>query len=218
MVPAVGNNVTVSVASSDWMVPGQKVVVQGPATFTVVSLPNSQSAVLQFAGYVDDVAPTTTITAGASVGPSGTQPALPSTTPLKVYAAGTPYQLTVTSQLLDFGTTDPSLAITTPGTWLILARARIDYNAATFAAVRTVTLKLRRTNNTASDIADSTAAFKTQIITTLTFTAAILDLQPIIYTTSNSNDVLEIWGSIDTGPTAGSIDAVEASIVAIRLS
>lgn len=76
VVPAVGANVTVSVADSSWMVIGEKVVVQGPATFQVISLPTVNSAVLKFMGYVDDVAVGATIVAGASVGPSGSQPSV----------------------------------------------------------------------------------------------------------------------------------------------
>jgi hypothetical protein len=119
--------------------------------------------------------------------------------------------------LLNFGTTDPSLTITSAGVWLILARVRIDYTGSTFLAVRTGTLKLRRTNNTAADIANSSCQFLTDIITTLTYTLDVIDLPPIIYTTTNANDIIEIWGDISVVPTAGSIDASEASIVAIKL-
>lgn len=76
VVPAIGSNVTVSVASSDWMVVGQKVITEGPATFEVISKPTSQSAVLEFKGYTDDVAPTTTVPSGSSVGPSGVEPSV----------------------------------------------------------------------------------------------------------------------------------------------
>lgn len=137
---------------------------------------------------------------------------------LSVYASGTAYALTATAAKLDFGTTDPSLTITGVGTWLLSGRVRLDYNAATFAAVRTATLKLRRTNNTAADVANSSTGFKTQIITTLTYTAGIIDLPPVIYTTTNTNDVIEIFGSVDVVPTAGSFDAVEASIMALRIA
>jgi hypothetical protein len=136
---------------------------------------------------------------------------------LTVYAAGTTYSLTATDALLDFGTTDPSLTITSAGTWLLLARVRIDYNAATFAAVRTIILKLRRTNNTAADITNATTSAKTQIITALTYTMGSYVIPPVIYTTANTTDIIQIWGSIDVVPTAGSIDAVGAEIVAIRL-
>ncbi len=137
---------------------------------------------------------------------------------LTVYAAGTAYSITTSQALLDFGTTDPILTISEPGTYLILATARLDYNGATFAAVRNATLKLRRTNNTAADVTGATTTFQTQIITTLSFTAFSGPIPPVIYTTANNNDIIQMFGGIDTGPTAGSLDAVAASIVAIKLA
>ena len=137
---------------------------------------------------------------------------------LTVYASGTAYALTNTAALLDFGTTDPSLTITQPGTYLILARAELDYNGATFAASRTVTLKLRRTNNTAADITNSPLVAKTEVTTTVTATFGDFVLPPVIYTTANNNDIIQIFGDVDTVPTAGSLDASSADIIAIRLT
>lgn len=243
-IPVFGNNVTIAVGVSSWAGVNQPIFISDPAgvkfaSFEVVSIPSSTSLEITPYGYAGDSVNPATLDTGSTVSPSGTQPAGPiaiagggtgSTTAttaraalgvgganLSVYASGTAYQLTNTSALLDFGTTDPTLTITSAGVWLILARARIDYTGATFAAVRTGTLKLRRTNNTAADLANSSGSFLTDIITTLTYTLAVIDLQPIIYTTTNSNDVIELWGDISVVPTAGSIDASEASIVAIKL-
>lgn len=130
-------------------------------------------------------------------------------------AAGTAYALTGTAALLNFGTTDPEIIITTPGKYQLFARVRIDYNGATFAANRTVTIKIRRTNNTAADIVS--AAFKTEIITTQSHTAMVLMLPITIYETDNIDDNLELFGSVSTLPSAGSIDAVEAELVATRI-
>lgn len=134
------------------------------------------------------------------------------------YAVGTAYQLTNTAAQLNFGTTDPGITIARPGTYLILARARIDYTGATFAAVRTVTIKLRRTNNTAADLTNGSSVLLTEIITTLTYTAGHVVIPPVIYTTTRNDDIIQIFGSIDVVPSAGSIDATEAEIVAIPLS
>ena len=137
---------------------------------------------------------------------------------LTVYAVGTAYSLTNTAALLNFGTTDPSLTITEPGTYLILSRAELDYNGATFAASRTVTLKLPRTNNTAADLTNGTLVAKTEIVTTVTATMGDFGLPPVIYTTANNNDIIQIFGDVDTVPTAGSLDASSAEIIAIRLN
>jgi hypothetical protein len=215
VIPAVGATVTVAVVTSAWIVLNQNIVFEGPATFQVTAIPGASSVTVQFLGYALDLAPGITISSGVKVGPAGSQPAL---TRLSVYAAGTAYQLTNTAALLNFGTTDPSLTITSAGTWLILARVRYDYNAATFAAVRTVTTKLRRTNNTAADLTNGSSQWLTEIITTLSYTAMILDLQPIVYTTTSATDVIEIFGDVNTVPSAGSLDAVEACILAIKLT
>ena len=137
---------------------------------------------------------------------------------LTVYAVGTAYQLTNTAALLNFGTTDPVITITKPGTYLLLSRAELDYNGATFAASRTVTLKLRRTNNTAADVANALLTVGTEIVTTVTNTFGDFALPPVIYTTVNSNDIIQLFGDVSVVPTAGSLDAVSADIVAIRLT
>lgn len=239
VVPAVAASVAITVASSAWMTVGQDVFVEGAGYFSV----DSKADDTHFTGTYLDVAGNTntgnTVNAGAAVSPSG--PAMTDPLPvdqggtnsatatlaraalgvgganLTVYAAGTVYSLTNTAALIDFGTTDPSLVITAPGVWLILARARIDYTGATFAAVRTGALKLRRTNNTAADVSNSPCGFLTDIITTLTYTLGTFNLPPVIYTTTNSDDIIQLWGSISTVPSAGTLDVSEASVVAIKL-
>lgn len=135
-----------------------------------------------------------------------------------VYSAGTAYTLTATPALLDFGTTDPSITLPTPGTWLIYGRAKIDYTGATFAAVRTVPIKLRRINNTAADLTNGSVTQSTNIVTTLTCTMGEFVIPPIIYITTNSDDNIQLFGSVSVLPTAGTIDVNEASIVAIRIA
>lgn len=135
----------------------------------------------------------------------------------QVYASGTAYSLTNTSTALDFGTTDPSVTLAQPGTYIIFSRANLKYTGATFAASRTVTLKLSRTNNDAADVTNATATFLTDIITTLTYTAGIIQLPPVLYTTSNDSDIITIKGDVSVVPSAGSLDVIAAEIIAIRL-
>jgi hypothetical protein len=40
----------------------------------------------------------------------------------------------------------------------------------------------------------------------------------VLYTTTNTDDAIALFGSLDVVPSAGSLDAVEASIVAVRLA
>lgn len=221
VVPAAdgATTVTVSVLSSDWMVAGQPIFIGGlGGTFKVSSVPDSQHVVVVYQNYPSNVNAGSTVVSGSEVTPSGFQPAaptLPAVDPISSYASGTAYSLTTTPAQIVFGTVSPQITITAVGTWMIHGRIRIDYNAATFAAVRNVTLKARRTNNTPGDLANCTAGFKTQIITTLTYTAQIVELPPVAYVTALTTDIIQLWGSIDTGPTAGSIDAVQAEIVAV---
>lgn len=241
-IPAIGADVGLLVANNTWVAVGEVIFASDGVdwgTFRTVGTSGTTGITATFLGAPGDAAPAAIIGTGGKVTPAGAPQSTPlpiasggtnastvqaaitnlglKKTPLSVYAAGTAYQLTATQALLNFGTTDPSLTIDAPGVYLLLARVRIDYTGATFADEELVTIKLRRTNNTAADLTNSSASFLTQIITTLSHTAQVMDLPPIIYTTTNSNDVLEMWGACVDLPSAGSIDAVEASIVAVRL-
>lgn len=132
-----------------------------------------------------------------------------------VTASGTAYSLTASSATLDFGTTDPTITLTQPGTYLIIARVDSKYTGATFVANQTLNFKLRRTNNTPTDLV--TTAITTRIITTITDACFVGNLPSFVYTTSNSNDILEIAGFLSAVPSIGSIDVIEANIVAVKL-
>lgn len=237
-VPAISGSVSVPVANSSWITVGQDVFVEGAGYFNV----SAKADATHFTGTYLDVSPNTNagaaIVAGAGVSPAGPDLANPLTisrggtssatattarAALGVgganttsYATGTAYSLTATPAALDFGTVDPIITIPAAGVWLILARVRVDYNGATFAAVRTGTLKLRRTNNTAADLTSGSFGFKTDIITTLTYTLGEF-FKAVVYTTTNSNDAITIFGDISVIPSAGSLDCVEADLVAVKL-
>lgn len=161
----------------------------------------------------NDAAVTGSVTAGSVLLTDGSD----KNYSLTVYAAGTAYSLTAVSAALNFGTTDPVLTINKAGTYALFANVTVNYVGATFAAVEAVTLKLRRTNNTAADIANSSLVLSTDIITTLTYTLGAVALPTVLYTTANTNDAITIFGDVVDAPSAGSVDAVAASIVAVRL-
>jgi hypothetical protein len=133
------------------------------------------------------------------------------------YAAGTVYTMTASDALLDFGTTDPSITIATAGTYLLFARANLKYNTATYAANQTATVHLRRTNNTPADLATSTTTTTLRIITTITDDIGNLIIPFATYTTTNTTDVIQMFGSVSATPSAGSVQATEASITALLL-
>lgn len=135
---------------------------------------------------------------------------------LSANAAGTAYSLTNSAAAIVFGTTSPSITITAAGTYLIMGAVNLKYNAATMVANRTVTLTFRRTNNTAGNVGTARTA-TTRVITTITDDMGVFSLSPLVYTTVNSNDIITIFGSMDTVPSAGSVDIFEAEIYAIRI-
>lgn len=135
---------------------------------------------------------------------------------LEVYATGTAYSLTNTSALLNFGTQDPTITVEEAGTYIVHAMVNLKYNGATFAANRNVTVKVRRTNNSAADLISTVVT--TGIVTTTTGTFLLVELPEFYYTTTNTDDVLEIWADVATVPSAGSLDAVEASILLERVA
>lgn len=158
-----------------------------------------------------------TITGG---GAGGTYPNFTITPPgnsnAAGYGTGTAYTLTTTSAKITMGTTSPTITIPAAGTYLIISNVTIDYTGLTTLAVAACNFKIRRTNNTAADIANTSTNFNVPIVTLLTQTGGDADLNAIIYTTSNSNDVLELWGSRGA-VSVGNIQITNGYIVAVKI-
>lgn len=133
-------------------------------------------------------------------------------------AAGTAYTLTNTSAPLDFGTSDPKGTVTKAGTYLVLARVNLQLAGATFASSRTVTLKLRRTNNTPADLTGGSTSLATGVTSTATGTLFAGLLPPVFYTTTNIDDQITVYADVSVAPSAGALNATEANIVFIRLT
>jgi hypothetical protein len=132
-------------------------------------------------------------------------------------AAGTAYSFTASSALVHLGTTDPTLVLTVAGKYKIRGWAVVQFNGATFASSRTVTLKVRRTNNTAADLTGGSVTLVTGVTTTQTGTLAIVSWETDDYVTTNTGDILSIFGDVSVVPSAGSLDVVEAWIRAERV-
>jgi len=131
------------------------------------------------------------------------------------YASGTAYTLTITPAQLAFGTTSPSITIANGGTYLITAGVGVKYAAATYAGAQTVTLKLRRTNNTAADLSNGSRAVELPVLTS--FTGGDFVATPTVVYTATAGDIIQIFGSVSATPSAGSVQTDSAEIVAIRL-
>ena len=131
------------------------------------------------------------------------------------YAAGTAYTLTGSSAQLTFGTTSPLVTINQSGTFLIFSNIGVKYNGATYTAAQTVTFKLRRTNNTAADLAGGSRAVELPVLTTFTG-GDVMTLPPVIYT-ATSGDTVGIFGILSATPAAGSVLADSAEIACLRI-
>jgi Head domain of trimeric autotransporter adhesin len=132
---------------------------------------------------------------------------------LQVYAAGTAYTVTNASALAAFGTTNPTLTLTTSGKYTIRGSFQIDLAGATFIATRTLTVKIRRTNNTAGDITNTTRTIVVPTSTTLSQTLGIYQFPEVLYTAS-AGDVVSIFAGLDTAPSAGALNVVAANLIA----
>lgn len=134
-----------------------------------------------------------------------------------IVGAGTAYTLTATSAAVDLGTTDPVLpALAKAGTYLISGIAVLNYVGASFASNRTLTFKLRRTNNTAGDLTGGSVAFGSGIVTTVT-SSQVVAIPPTIYTTSNTDDLVTLFADVSVLPTAGSATISAVNLTAVRI-
>lgn len=115
------------------------------------------SAPAGFSGSLAGTASTATALATArtinGVGFDGTANiVVPPPTSYTAVASGTAYTLTGSFADVDFGTTDPTITISTAGNYLLTVDCSSALNAATTVAGQTVDIILRRTNNTPADI------------------------------------------------------------------
>ena len=215
-IPAIGSPYTAAVVSTAWMATGEVVVIAGPAHFMVTTIISGTSVVLTFLGYIGDlpVGGVNPIPSGATVSPSGTQAPIGSN--VTVYASGTAYTLTTGFAQVVFGTLSPQLVLPAAGKWLLMARVTAYFLNDTDASQTTLSLKLTRSNNSPGDVANSLtniATFATAGGVANGFSAT---LPPVIYTTLNSTDSINMQAMIDAfATTAPTI--TEASIVAIQL-
>lgn len=131
-------------------------------------------------------------------------------------AAGTVYTMTASQALIDFGTTDPTITIANAGTYLIWGFAHLKLNAATITN-QTATVKMRRTNNTATDLTGGTTTAVLPIATTSTLDGGYL-MTPVVVYTATAGDIISLFGALSGAAGAGTVTCVEANICAIRIS
>jgi hypothetical protein len=135
---------------------------------------------------------------------------------LQAYAAGTAYTVTNASAAVVFGTTSPTLTLATAGKYSLRGSFQVDLSGATFAATRTLTVKIRRTNNTAADLANSTRTLVVPIVTTTSETLGIYEIPEILYTAA-AGDIISLFAGIDVAPSAGALNFVAANLIATTI-
>ena len=217
-VPEPGDDVTVSLDNGIWMVQGQKVVFDGPATFEVVSVNSATSVTLTFLGYAGDISPGDTIAEGAGVSPSGTQPSVfISYGSAYAEANGTP--LLAPDDAVEFATISPAITLSSDGVWMLTARISIDNgNGNATVAGETLTFKLRRTNNTPADITETICEWIIPAVVSNGGTLLSITLPVAIYTASGSDDAIALYAEVSAIANAGAYVPVEASIIATKIS
>ena len=220
----VGTNVTVNVANSDWMVVGSNVVIGdvswGKATYQVVSLPTPQSATLTFLGYPGDVASGVTMTVGSRVSVCGVL------VPVETHSGigtGVAFVINAVQRLINLSGAAPTITLGGPGTYALYSVAQYQYTDAYKGhnPPCNVTTAIYRSNNIVGFLANAQTVWTAtdqDLTAAQSRTAAYAVLPCIIYTTTTSGDVLELWGWYSGVIDGGTISAVEASVVAIKLS
>jgi hypothetical protein len=194
------------------MVAGQNIYIPGAGYFAVVSKPTTTSTILTYLQYAGNTETGETVAAGAGVSPAGTQGPNATLLPtLSDYGVGGSQALTDSSvQLLT-----ASVTLTTAGNYLLMATVRLDKDVVTFPVSQTITLKLRETT-VGADVPNAIVNLATGTPTAESGTLAIAAIPPVDYT-ATAGDEIQIFGSIDATAYAGAIEAVEISLLAIKL-
>lgn len=204
----VAASVAVTVDSTAWMAVGQVVVCDGPVHFRVASVDSDTVVTLTQLNYPNDI--TGDIATGSIISPSGEIPDLETQA---AYATGTNYTLTDSYAALNFGTVDPEITIATDGTYMIFARVSVLYSAAT---ITTQTISLKLYKNGTTDIASSEIVVRLTPVTTTTL--GQIFVLPVIIAALNDTDTVTIYGKLSAAAGAGTIQAEDADIVAIKIA
>jgi len=136
----------------------------------------------------------------------------------RVTASGTPYTVTDSVAKVTFGTTSPSIVLSSAvGTRCTLfAQCTIDVSSAEFSADRALTLKLRKTSGTAGDISDTTVVVPLGAIASSGEWNLALNayLPPTAYRVSAAKpDTIELWAGLDSLPDGGNVFITAAMIL-----
>lgn len=132
------------------------------------------------------------------------------------YLTGTAYTITNTAAAVTGGTTSPTVTLTVAGTYKIIGRFQLAYAAAT-VATETLTIKLRRTNNTAADLTNGSTVIDLPVATTLTYTYGQVSIE--VQYAATAGDIVTLFANVSATLGAGAIicEATGTQISAERI-
>ncbi len=115
--------------------------------------------------------------------------------------------------------TDPAVVLSVAGTWKITASLCMNQVTASIPNAQEATFKLRRTNNTAADLAETeiTVVLSTAGATNPTYTETCVVLSADAYTTTLTNDSITVFGDLTSSVPAGDIAVSFLDIYAERI-
>ena len=205
-VPAISASVAIEVGDSSWMTVGQNVFVEGAGMFEVTAKTDDTHFTGEYLDYVGNVNSSNTIAAGASVSPGATQPVLLSQVITEFNGDGLAYDITNSYATV----TGATVAVPATGLYKIEAIVTVRYDGVTFAASRTLSLRVRNTTQSTTE-SETTRETGTQTTTTFPDIDYVL---PVVSNTLTAADVLEVQVFLDTVESAGS-STVESVSLAI---
>jgi len=236
VVPAINSSVTITVNQASWVTIGQNVFVQGAGNFSVNSVTGSPPTqmTITYLNYQGNSAAGNTISAGAQISPSGTQPTI--TSPLPIGSGGTNATTKAAAQtslglgqnatfanvsglsqvISNSATLIAGATVTVPATglYLILAKATVEYRGVTFASSETLTLTVVDTT--------SSTTLATQVATTGAPTTTDYPTfqyeTPFTTATLTAADVLQVKIVIAVTPSVGTANAISASLMIVPLA
>lgn len=139
----------------------------------------------------------------------------PNTDLISVNASGTPYTVTTTMTGINFSGVNPDFTVPRPGVWDLNAMIIIDSNGVSNTGQKTLSVKLRRVNNTPADIGQSIVSLVGDL-SSVSRNIANVKIQEY-YETLNDDDDIQVWASISDSPGTGVFLVSQAQIRAGKI-
>lgn len=222
-IPAIGSTVSVNVASTAWIAIGQILVVDGPATFSVYSITDGTHVVLTFLGYVGNLPVGTVIASSSKVSPSGTQAIGGSDS--EIYEKGDPashsdgsnFPLPTTFAAVVISSTTIQITLPVAGKWLLFTNAVFGLSGADGSNTAVVSMKLRCTTNTVTDIVNSRIDFQVGLGAPGAISNDNIGGVDGFKYQGQAGDVLQMQAQSTITPSSGVFCLTSASIAAIQI-